>query len=246
MIQDISIPFAFLGGLLSFASPCVLPLVPSYISFVTGISFEELSDNNSEKEIKKTIFVNSMMFIFGFSVVFVSLGASASFLGQLIITYQDIIRKIGGVIIILLGVHIIGIINFNILQRDKRLHFFREKPTGLLGSFLVGIGFAAGWTPCIGPILATILIIAASSNTIWFGVLLLVAYSMGLAVPFILTSLGINTFIKHFNRFKRHMRVVSMVTGGFLIIMGLLIYSNYFAIFTGYLNSIIPSLSSIG
>jgi cytochrome c-type biogenesis protein len=246
MIQDISIPFAFLGGLLSFASPCVLPLVPSYISFVTGISFEELSDNNSEKEIKKTIFVNSMMFIFGFSMVFVSLGASASFLGQLIITYQDIIRKIGGVIIILLGVHIIGIINFNILQRDKRLHFFREKPTGLLGSFLVGVGFAAGWTPCIGPILATILIIAASSNTLWFGVLLLVAYSMGLAVPFILTSLGINTFIRHFNRFKRHMRVVSMVTGGVLIIMGLLIYSNYFAIFTGYLNSIMPSLSSIG
>jgi cytochrome c-type biogenesis protein len=179
-------------------------------------------------------------------MVFVSLGASASFLGQLIVTYQDVIRKVGAVIIVLLGIHIIGIINFKILQRDKRLHFFREKPAGLLGSFLVGIGFAAGWTPCIGPILATILIIAASSDTLWFGVLLLVAYSMGLAVPFMLTSLGINTFMKHFNRFKKHMRVVSFVTGGFLIIMGLLIYSNRFAILTGYLNSVLPSLGSIG
>ncbi|MFQ5585574.1 MAG: cytochrome c biogenesis CcdA family protein, partial [Thermodesulfobacteriota bacterium] len=232
MTENVSITFAFLGGLLSFVSPCVLPLVPAYISFVTGISFEELTNSSDERGIKKTIFVNSLAFIVGFSVVFVGLGASASFMGQFIMTYQEIIRKVGGIVIILLGIHIIGIINFNILQREKRLHFFREKPAGLFGSFFVGIGFAAGWTPCIGPILATILIVAASSDTIGFGVILLVSYSMGLAVPFILTSLGINTFLKHFSRLKRHMRVVSIITGSFLIVMGLLIYSNYFAIFT--------------
>ena len=246
MTENVSITFAFLGGLLSFVSPCVLPLVPAYISFVTGISFEELTDNNDNKAVKRTIFFNSLVFIAGFSVVFVGLGASASFLGQFILTYQDIIRKVGGIVIILLGIHIIGIINFNILQREKRLHFFREKPAGLLGSFFVGIGFAAGWTPCIGPILATILIVAASSDTIGFGIILLVSYSLGLAVPFMLTSLGINTFLKHFSRLKRHMRVVSIVTGSFLIVMGLLIYSNYFAIFTGYLNSILPSINSLG
>ncbi|MFQ5329889.1 MAG: cytochrome c biogenesis CcdA family protein [Thermodesulfobacteriota bacterium] len=243
MTENVSITFAFLGGLLSFASPCVLPLVPAYVSFVTGISFEELTNSSDDKGIKKTIFVNSIAFVLGFTVVFVGLGASASFMGQFILTYQDIIRKVGGIVIILLGIHIIGIINFNILQREKRLHFFREKPAGLLGSFFVGIGFAAGWTPCIGPILATILIVAASSDTVGFGILLLVAYSMGLAVPFLLTSVGINTFLKHFSRLKRHMRVVSIVTGSFLVVMGLLIYSNYFAIFTAYLNSIIPSLN---
>lgn len=237
MNQDVSVTFAFLGGLLSFASPCVLPLVPSYVSFITGISFEELSDNSA---VKKVIFTNSIMFILGFSLVFVSLGASASLFGRIIITYQDLIRKVGGVIIILLGVHIIGIINFNVLQREKRLHLFREKPVGFLGSFLVGIGFAAGWTPCIGPILATILIVAASSETIWFGVVLLIAYSAGLAIPFLLTSLGINTFLKYFNRVKKHMRIVSVFTGGFLIVVGALIFFDYFAILTGYLNSVLP------
>src|SRR3972149_5128316 len=238
MTQEISIPIAFFFGLLSFISPCVLPLVPSYVSFVTGISFEELTDDSDNKKLKKVILVNSLMFILGFSAVFVSLGASASFAGELLRTYQDIIRKVGGIVIVLLGIHIIGIINLRILQRDKRLHFFREKPAGILGSFLIGVGFAAGWTPCIGPILATILMIAASYDTLLQGVLLLVVYSLGLAVPFFLTSLGINTFLKHFNRLKRHMRVVSIVTGSFLIVTGLLIYFNYFAIFTGYVNSL--------
>ncbi|HBR16364.1 MAG: cytochrome C biogenesis protein [Deltaproteobacteria bacterium RIFCSPLOWO2_12_FULL_43_16] len=239
MTQEVSIPIAFFFGLLSFISPCVLPLVPSYISFVTGISFEELSGNDGSKELKKVILINSLMFILGFSTVFVSLGASASFAGELLRTYQDIIRKVGGVVIILLGIHIIGIINLRMLQQDKRLHFFREKPAGILGSFLIGVGFAAGWTPCIGPILATILMMAASSKTLLQGIFLLIVYSLGLAIPFFLTSLGINTFLKHFNRLKKHMRVVSIVTGSFLIFTGILIYFNYFAIFTGYLNSLL-------
>jgi cytochrome c-type biogenesis protein len=244
MTTEVSIPLAFLGGILSFVSPCVLPLVPSYISFVTGISFEELTGDNENAKLKKVILLNSVMFILGFSTVFVViLGSSAQLLGNLFMQYQDVVRKIGGLVIVLLGIHIIGIINFNILQRDKRLHFFKEKPSGLLGSFLVGIGFAAGWTPCIGPILSAIFAVAATSESPWSGMVLFVAYSVGLAIPFLLTSLGINTFLKHFGRLKRHMRVVSIVTGIFLIVTGLLIFTNSLGIIAGYLNSLIPSIS---
>jgi cytochrome c-type biogenesis protein len=144
-----------MGGFLSFISPCVLPLVPSYISFVTGISFEELSREEGTKDLKRIILFNSLIFVLGFSTFFVViLGASAQLFGQIFVEYQDMIRKIGGLVIIFLGMHIIGIVNITILQRDKRFHFFRERPTGFLGSFLVGMGFAAGWTPCIGPILS--------------------------------------------------------------------------------------------
>jgi cytochrome c-type biogenesis protein len=241
MTNEVSIPIAFLGGLLSFVSPCVLPLVPSYISFVTGISFEELTAEG-DSGIRKVIFLNSLMFILGFSTVFVViLGSSAQIFGSVFLQYQDAIRRIGGLIIVLLGIHIIGIVNFGFLQRDKRLHLFREKPSGLLGSFLVGIGFAAGWTPCIGPILSAIFAVAATSASRWSGFALFVAYSAGLALPFLLTSLGINTFLRHFNRVKRHMRVVSVVTGCFLILTGLLIFLNSLAIIAAYLNRLIPS-----
>ncbi|MBI5827152.1 MAG: cytochrome c biogenesis protein CcdA [Deltaproteobacteria bacterium] len=240
MTNEVSIPLAFLGGVLSFVSPCVLPLVPSYISFVTGISFEELTNNNAT-ELKRVILLNSVMFILGFSTVFVViLGSSAQLFGTFFMEYQDVVRKIGGVIIVLLGIHIIGIINLKMLQRDKRLHFFREKPSGLLGSFLVGIGFAAGWTPCIGPILSAIFAVAATSGNPWSGTILFIAYSAGLAIPFMLTSFGINTFLKHFNRLKRHMRVVSIISGVFLILTGLLIFFNSFAIITGYMDSLLP------
>ena len=244
MTTEVSIPLAFLGGILSFVSPCVLPLVPSYISFVTGISFEELTGDSDNGKLKKVSLFDSLMFILGFSTVFVViLGSSAQLLGNLFMQYQDLVRKIGGLVIILLGIHIIGIINFNILQRDKRLHFFKVKPSGLLGSFLVGIGFAAGWTPCIGPILSASFAVAATSENPWSGMILFVAYSAGLAIPFLLTSLGINTFLRHFGKLKRHMRMISIVTGIFLIVTGLLIFTNSLGIIAGYLNSLIPSIS---
>ncbi len=220
-----------------------MPLVPSYISFVTGISFEELTREEGTKNIKKIILFNSFIFILGFSTVFVViLGASAQLFGQFFMEYQDLIRKIGGLVIIFLGVHIIGIVNIGILQRERRFHFFREKPTGFLGSFLVGVGFAAGWTPCIGPILSMIFTVAVTSESSWAGVLLFVSYSMGLAIPFMLTSLGINTFLKYFQRLKRHMRVISIVTGVLLIVTGLLIFFNSFAIISRYLNTILPTI----
>jgi cytochrome c-type biogenesis protein len=243
MTAEVSIPLAFLGGILSFISPCVLPLVPSYVSFITGISFEELTSDDG-KELKRVILFNSIFFILGFSTVFVViLGASAQIFGTAFMEYQSVIRKIGGVVIVLLGIHIIGVINFKFLQREKRLHLFREKPAGLLGSFLVGIGFAAGWTPCIGPILGAIFTVAATSDNPWSASMLFIAYSAGLAIPFMLTSLGINTFLKHFNRVKKYMRVVSIITGIFLIVTGVLIFSNSLAIIAGYLNSIMPQFS---
>jgi cytochrome c-type biogenesis protein len=243
MTDGISIPLALLGGLISFVSPCVLPLVPSYISFVTGISFEELTSEEGSRELKSIILLNSLMFILGFSTVFVViLGSAAQLFGTLFLEYDEIIRKVGGAVIVLMGVHIIGIINIRILQMDKRLHFFRDKPAGFFGSFLVGIGFAAGWTPCIGPILSMIFTVAATSESPYAGTVLFIAYSLGLAIPFMLTSLGINSFLKHFQRLKRHMRMVSLVTGLLLIATGLLIFFNSFAIISGYFNKFLPAL----
>jgi len=234
---------SFGAGVISFISPCVLPLVPSYVSFVTGISFEELTDQAGSKRLRNVILFNSLMFILGFSFVFVLvLGLSAQLFGNVFIQYKDIVRQVGGIVIVLLGIHVIGVINFKILQREKRLHFFREKPQGLLGSFLVGVGFAAGWTPCIGPILSAIFTVAATSDGPLPGLTLFVAYSLGLAIPFLLTSLGINTFLRHFQRVKRHMRSISIITGVLLIVTGVLIFLDSFAIITGYLLTVMPNL----
>lgn len=244
MTEGVSIPLAFLGGILSFVSPCVLPLVPAYISFIAGVSFEELSDESASANLRRVILVNSLMFILGFTTVFVViLGSSAQLFGHLFMQYQDVIRKIGGLAIIVLGIHIIGIINIGFLQREKRLHFFnRDKPMGIFGSFLVGIGFAAGWTPCIGPILGAIFTVAATSESRFAGINLFVAYSAGLAIPFMLTSLGINRFLRHFGRLKKHMRAISVVTGLFLIVTGVLIFLNSFAIIASYFNTFIPNI----
>ena len=230
---------AFLFGGLSFISPCVLPLVPSYISFITGISFEELTDEAGSKIIKKIILHNSLMFVLGFSTFFiVVLGASATFFGAAFFEYQEAIRMVGGAIIVLLGIHIMGVINIGVLQREKRLHFFRDKPAGLAGSYFVGVSFAAGWTPCIGPILGGIFMLASTSPN--SAMLLFVAYSAGLAIPFLLTSLGINSFLKYSHNLKKHMRWVSVVTGLLLIFTGILIFLGKFASIAGKLSDIIP------
>ena len=242
MTSGVSIPIAFFGGLLSFVSPCVLPLMPSYISYITGISFEDLTADGG-KSVKKTVLINSLMFVLGFSTVFVLiLGTSAQIFGSALMKYQNVIRMIGGGAIIILGIHITGLINFNFLQREKRLEI-RNKPAGLFGSFLVGLGFAAGWTPCIGPILSAIFAVAATSDSAWGGMKLFIAYSAGLAIPFLLTAVAINTFLKQFNRLKKHMRVISIVTGVFLIITGVLIFTNSLAIISVFLNRVIPGLS---
>ncbi len=243
--HDVSFLFAFMAGVLSFVSPCVLPLIPAYISFVTGMSLERLTEGR-EAALKKTVLLSSVFFIAGFSTIFMAMGASASFFGEIFTRYQNVVRIAGGIVIILFGLHIMGLLNFSILHREKRLGFLEGRPAGTLGAFFVGMGFAAGWTPCVGPILASILIMAGTSKTVWSGIMLLGAYSLGFAVPFLIVSLGINVFLRHFHRIKRYMNVISTATGVFLVIAGLAISTDYFAVFTEFLNIIFPNFTLKG
>jgi cytochrome c-type biogenesis protein len=235
--QQISGMIAFSAGLLSFASPCVLPLVPSYITYITGASFKELTDAEARSKLRWATIFHSLFFIMGFSLIFILMGASASYLGQLLAQYQYWIMKAGGVLIILLGIHFTGIINIPFLQMEKRFEM-RRKPLGYLGSFLVGVAFAAGWTPCIGPILSTILIYASTSKSFTTGILLLTYYSIGLGIPFFLSSLAFNSFLSAFDKIKRYMRVITIISGLFLIAIGILFLTDTFSEINSYLNQL--------
>jgi len=233
--QEISGLIAFSAGLLSFISPCVLPLVPSYITYITGVSFKELTDAESRFRLRWVTVSHSLLFIMGFSTIFILMGASASYLGQILARYQYWMMKGGGVLIIILGIHFTGIINLPFLQMERRFEL-RSKPLGYLGSFLVGIVFAAGWTPCIGPILSTILIYASTSQSFTKGLLLLAVYSLGLGVPFFFSSLAFNSFLSAFERIKRYMRVITLVSGLFMIVIGILFLTDTFREINTYLN----------
>jgi len=234
--EEISGLIAFSAGLLSFVSPCVLPLVPSYITYITGVSFKQLTDSEAKSsKVRWATFSHSLCFIVGFSFVFILMGASATYLGQLLVQYQDWIMKGGGVLIILLGIHFTGIISVPFLHTERRFEM-RRKPLGYAGSFLVGVIFAAGWTPCIGPILSTILIYASTSKNVSTGILLLAYYSAGLGVPFFLSSLAVNSFLSAFNKIKRYMRVINVVSGLFLIAIGILFLTDTFKEINSFLN----------
>ncbi|MEC4669756.1 MAG: cytochrome c biogenesis protein CcdA, partial [Nitrospirota bacterium] len=198
-IQQISLFAAFSAGLLSFVSPCVLPLVPSYVSYISGLTVEQLADTTQRQRFRKAIILNSLLFIAGFSAVFIAFGASASLIGQMLITYQEYIRKIGGVLIVIFGLYLLGVLNMGFLTTEKRFHF-RHRPAGYAGSFLIGIAFAAGWTPCVGPVLGTILLYASTSDALANGVALLTAYSLGLGLPLFLTALGVDRFLTYFKQ----------------------------------------------
>lgn len=235
--QQISGIIAFSAGLLSFASPCVLPLVPSYITYITGVSFKELTDAETRSKLRWATIFHSLFFIMGFSFIFILMGASASYLGQLLTEYQSWIMKGGGILIILLGIHFTGVINIPFLQMEKRFEM-RRKPLGYLGSFLVGMAFAAGWTPCIGPILSTILIYASTTKSFTTGILLLTYYSIGLGIPFFLSSLAFNSFLSAFDKIKRYMRVITIISGLFLIGIGILFLTDTFKDINSYLNAL--------
>lgn len=230
--QEVSAFIAFTAGFLSFISPCVLPLVPSYITYITGISFKELSESQGRK-LKGATICHSLLFIMGFSSVFILMGASATYLGQLLASHQEWIMKIGGILIILLGTNFTGLIKIPLLQVEKRFEL-KNKPFGFLGSFLVGIVFASGWTPCIGPILSTILIYASTSKNFSTGLLLLTLYSIGLAIPFFLSSLAFNSFLFAFEKIKRFMRIITLISGIFLILIGILMLTDTFRILSYY------------
>ena len=234
-LNQIGLFAAFSAGLLSFVSPCVLPLVPSYISYISGLSIEQLSNAEERGRFRKVIIVNSLLFISGFSAVFILFGASASLVGQLLITYQDFVRKLGGVLIVIFGLYLLGVLNLSFLATEKRFHF-KSRPAGYLGSVLVGVAFAAGWTPCVGPVLGTILLYASTTDSLLNGVSLLSAYSLGLGLPLFATALGVDRFLAYFKQERAYLWGVSAVCGVFLIIVGVLIYANSLTIITSFLE----------
>jgi len=233
-MKDVSFPLAFLAGIMSFLSPCVLPLLPSYVSFITGISFEDLTTGTDRRKIRYLTITNSLAFILGFSAVFIALGASSSAVGKFMFEYQEWIRIGGGILIIVFGLFVAGFLKMDFLMRDKKVHL-SGKPAGYVGTFLVGMTFAAGWTPCIGPILGTILLYAGSQGSALYGFKLLAVYSLGLALPFFVSSLAINSFLSYSKKLTRYMRVIMIISGLLLILFGVLLLTNRVREFTGFL-----------
>jgi len=226
--QQVSLVMAFFAGLLTFLSPCILPLIPAYISFITGVSIDDLVSGGGEKsKMTGRIFLEIALFISGFSLVFVLLGASASYFGRFVISHLNILRIVGGILVILFGLYIAGIFNISFFGYERKIHL-KMKPTNILGSFIVGMVFALGWTACAGPILASILTYAGTQETVRKGILLLGSYSLGLGVPFLVSGLAVNLFLRGFRRIKRYSRLISIVTGGLLIGFGILILTGKF------------------
>lgn len=235
---DVNVVVALTAGLFSFLSPCVLPLVPSYLSYVAGMSLQELKTGRTAQA-RRAIVINALLFILGFSVVFITLGASFTLLGQLLLGSISLVRKVGGILIIVFGLNIAGILKLPFLMRERRLHL-ENRPTGSLGSVLVGVAFGAGWTPCIGPILGSILTLAGTSATGGRGVTLLGVYSLGLGVPFLLSALALDRFSRFFQRFHPYMRWVEVGSGLFLVLIGVLLFSGYLTLLNSYLIGITP------
>jgi len=235
-ITQVSLFAAFSAGLLSFISPCVLPLVPSYLSYITGLSVENLAKVEERERFKSAIMLNALLFIAGFSTVFIAFGASASLIGQVLYEYQDIIRKVGGILIIVFGLYLLGILKLNILMTERRLVHFESRPVGYVGSFLIGTAFAAGWTPCVGPVLGTILAYASTTESMSGGVMLLSAYSFGLGLPFFLTAFGMDTFLSYFKSLRTYLGGVSFVSGGLLVLVGIMIFTDSVTLFTSFLE----------
>ena len=222
---------AFLAGLASFFSPCVLPLIPAYFTFITGLSLEELTEGKASSFRIKTI-ATTLSYVLGFSFVFIFLGASASYLSGLIFEYRDLITKIGGAVIILFGIHLTGIIQIRALHLEKRIHL-KQKPLHFLGSFVIGMAFGAGWSPCVGPLLGAILILAGSQETVYQGMALLAVYSAGLAVPFILLSIFINFILIFIKKATGILRYINLIAGVLLITLGLLLFFDKLFLLTG-------------
>ena len=225
---------AFFAGLVSFLSPCVLPLVPGYVSLISGVGVEELQAQESSQR-RRVVLLSSLMFVLGFSVVFISLGAVATTLGRVVREYFPWLIRIAGLVIIIFGLHLTGLLKIKWLYADKRLHTLNPRRSAL-GAFLVGFAFAFGWTPCIGPILTVILGFAAAEGTVLKGVLLLAVYSLGLAVPFLLTSLGIDRFLAFYGRFKKHLQTVEIASGVLLIMVGTLVFTRQFTLVATWMN----------
>ncbi|MBN9670679.1 cytochrome c biogenesis CcdA family protein [Roseibium aggregatum] len=246
MIQDITILGAVFAGVLSFVSPCVLPLVPPYLGFLAGVSLEQLTGESEDGgEASRRVFISAVAFVLGFSTVFVLLGATASFLGQFVRTYIDYLGYLAGAAIIVMGLHFLGLLRIGFLYREARVHV-DQKPAGLLGAYVIGLAFGFGWTPCVGPILAAILFVAGTEDTVVRGALLLSAYAIGLGIPFLIAALFAGPFLQFMKRFRKHMGLVEKTMGGVLVLTGVMFLTGQMATLSYWLLETFPVFSSIG
>ena len=238
MSGSVGVLVAFSAGLFSFLSPCVLPLFPSYVSFITGMSVSDLTADLSGAA-RRRVMLHALAFVLGFSLVFVALGASFSAAGQFLLDYRNLIRQVGGALIVLFGLYIAGVFKLAAMGRTMQFQL-REKPAGYLGSLLVGITFAIGWTPCVGPILGAILSLAGTSETVQRGIGLLIAYSAGLGVPFLLSAVALGAFLKFFKRYRPLIPVMERVAGVILVVVGVLVFTNYYVVLNSWAISLTP------
>jgi cytochrome c-type biogenesis protein len=244
MIADVSIAAALFAGVLSFLSPCVLPLVPPYLVYLAGTSIERLADNEPEPMVRGDAVLAAVLFVAGFSTVFVAFGASASAIGGLLRAWWNVLSIVAGAAIILMGLHFLGLTRFAVLMFEKRVPMSR--PVGLWGAYVMGLAFAFGWTPCIGPALGTILTVAASKETVTQGAELLAVYSAGLGIPFIVAALAVEPVTAFLARFKRHMEIIEKAMGGLLVLTGIAFLSGFVSEASSYLLEWFPALGNIG
>jgi cytochrome c-type biogenesis protein len=241
MSEEITLIAAFVAGFLSFISPCVLPLIPGYVSFVSGVSLEEMrAGATAPAASRRRVLISSIFFVIGFSIVFILLGATATVVGKFLLTRLPILEKVAGTLLIILGLHMMGVFRIPFLESDTRVHVNR-KPAGPIGALFVGLAFAFGWTPCIGPILTPIMTLAATRDTVWEGVRLLTVYSMGLGVPFLLTAVAINHFLAASARIRRHYRAIELISGALIIGVGLLLYTGQLTVIVRFLTPYLPT-----
>lgn len=234
MAGNVGFAIAFGAGLASFLSPCVLPLIPSYITFITGMSLDDV------QRARRIALIHALLFVLGFSLIFLALGASATLLGRLLITYRVWISRVGGLLVLVFGLYLLGVFNLGVFARERRVHI-TNKPLGYLGTVAVGIAFGAGWTPCIGPILGSILTYAATQQDVSRGVALLGAYSLGLAVPFVLAAVAVEWFLTAFQTIRRHMVWVTRTAGAVLVVVAVLMITDYLTVLTGILQGWTPA-----
>jgi cytochrome c-type biogenesis protein len=238
MTGSVGVLVAFGAGLFSFLSPCVLPLFPSYVSFITGMSVGDLTGDLTGAA-RRRVILHALAFVLGFSLVFVALGASFSAAGQFLLDYRGLIRQVGGALIVLFGLYIAGVFKLAAMGRTMQFQL-REKPAGYLGSLVVGITFAIGWTPCVGPILGAILSLAGTAETVQRGIGLLIAYSAGLGLPFLLSALALGSFLKFFKRYRPLIPVMERAAGVLLVIVGVLVFTNYYVVLNSWAISLTP------
>ncbi len=239
---------ALLAGAISFVSPCVLPLVPPYLCFLAGVTLDQLTGEGEHEHraaVRRRVVLSAVAFVAGFTTVFVALGASASAIGKLVLSYMDVLTYVAGIVVLIMGLHFLGVFRIAFLYREARVHM-DKKPAGPLGAYLVGLAFAFGWTPCIGPVLAAILFVAGSEDTVGRGAGLLAIYSIGLGVPFLLASLFAGPFIRLMARFRRHMGTVEKAMGALLVLTGVMFLTGQMASLSFWLLETFPGLASVG